>query len=846
MKKIEVFLTNKRGDSMATEAIRVTPVVSLSTDSLENVVGAENSRHPRIAGNIELAATPKNVAFLIDSTAPQYDEILFNSFRCVITVNSIAYFTGTAISKTILRSNNIESLVLELLDDQSDFWQTCANNSLRDLRIGEVEIAEDVVIQSWSESWASGWPVIFAPVVYGQPTGTYRKQDLNIEIERAAFHLRDLRASVYYPAIFEAIERFTGYKFESTFFTLPIFQDHVYLFSVAEEDLRDVFVPSCFFEASAAPNLYSNGAVIALSDTLFSCDVEWGEWDADTYIASEDQTFIFQIQIRASNVLFISMEKETAAAPAVWIPFFAWNTVVGDAIEGGGTFFINAGDRLRWRIFTIDDGDPDDPTFLQSNLTAGYLRGDIDQTGTGLRERTLYIESFLHDASIRDFMRGVSHQFCLAWLVDSLTKRVYVEPRFDYYIEKQRYVGFYSANRDRLSSDMQQIEFSREGYFNNAIQLYYIQGGGRRFEQRLALANSAAEGVIYLIGSEARGRDGNSPNPFWQMLTQYIGSFTELASSMLPALMEDDWIPGEPLPGGDWVSGQLRAPNYSTKGNPTCALLQRGCATIEYDDGNILTDSVTYDVPWAAQYIDSATPNGQPLEKLYASSYCESVAIRSGQEDVILNGLATMFYRTFFATVEYPEEGYAEFDIDPIFVASLPFRATYVTQQPYNTAEWILLQINDFEAASIRSTRLVLLKKKTPTLAELFKLRHWRFSYFSVAESACDERAQDVSEANENSRDVVAIQTSTGWVLPLRYPFIGQVAGEAQRLKSELSMLLMYAQVPFSEINVQVVFNFEIELWSIEIKQTTANMLYLRLDMNDGAFEQRIAFERDC
>lgn len=845
MNRIDVILTNDAGQVLHVKSVSLTTSVSLSTDDFEQVVGTENSRYPSLTSDIRIAATPENSRFLLIGAITQAGHTLCQSFRCVVTVNSIPYFVGRAQVKSSARTMTPDSIVLELVDDPAEFWQICALNSLRVLNIGEFEVTEETILQSWEESWDTGWPVIFAPAIYGQPTGTYRRDPI-IEVPRAAFHIRDFRPSVYYPAIFEAIERLTGYKFESNFFALPIFQDHIYMYRISDADLKDSVPPECYFEAEAAPNSYANESVIAWTDQVFACGDDFAEWDGAIYEALEDHTFNLQIWIEATNMLLVSMEKENPDNPGVWLPVFAWNQVVNDRVEGAGTFSVLEGERLRFRIFTLDDGDPETPTWFDANLTAGYVRGDIDKTGTGLLGRTLYIQSFLHDKPVRDFMRGVSHQFCLAWLVDPLTKRVFVEPRFDYYIEGVKHTGFYGQMRKQLAGDMSSVTTIREDYFGRYLELCFIQEGGVRFELRDDGDGMPVEGVRYLMPDGAQAVAKRNVNPFWQVLTQFRGSGFDVVTYYLPAFMEDDWQPGQPLPQGDWQAGQLLPPDYETKGNPTCALLQRGNAYIEYDDGDEETDSVGYLLPWPCQYIENALPNGYPLEKPYCASYCESNAMLTGQASEILPGLASMFYLTFLATTQCPEEIRTGAKIRAPFVASLPFRGEFIVPQPHNTAEWLLLQIDGFNPVTSAITRMVLLKKKQPTLAELFNLRHWRFDYFDLAEEICDEAATDETEHPETSRDVVSIQNRAGWVLPLRYPFVGSLAGEPARLRSELEAVLMYSETPYTSVTVSCVFVAMVERWTVEVQGTSANLLYLRLNLGDGARSERLTFVKTC
>jgi hypothetical protein len=844
MKRIHIHLTDDSGRTLLVKASSVAPSVSVSTDDFEQVVGTENSRYPTIASDVMVAATPENSAFLLGATLPQSGKALCRNFRCVITVNSLPYFTGTASLNLFSRGKAPERFVLKLNDEQGDFWQVCGATSLRALDIGQFEVTAESIIESWGESIDTGWLVNFVPAIYGQPTGTYKANPFIVE-PRAAFHARDFRPSVYFPAIFDAIERLTGYTFVSEFFQLPIFKDHVYLYRIEDSDLRDAVPPVCYFEANVSPNSYPNESILSWQDTLFSCGDDFAEWNGDIYEVLEDHTFDFQIWIEGSSIHSIVLEKEGLDNPGVWYTFFAWNIVVNDRVEGAGTFSVLAGEKLRVKIYTLDDGHPETPTWYDANITAGYLRGDIEKTGFGLLGRTLYIESFLHDKPVRDFMRGVSHQFCLAWLVDPQTRRVFVEPRFDYYIEGVKYAGFYGVSRSKLPGNLQGITYQREDYFGRSLELCFIQEGGVRFELRNDGDGFPVEGTRYMMPS-GKVQAARNVNPFWQVLTQFSGSGFDVITYLLPALMEDDWQPGQPLPQGDWQAGQMLPPNYSTKGNPTCALLQRGNAYIHYDNGNDLVDSVGYAVPWACQYIERALPNGTPLEKPYCGSFSDSKARLSGQENEILPGLSSMFYLTYLATVECPEEMRLSANIKPLFVAQLPFRQLFTVGQPHNTGEWLLLQIEGFNPSFSALTSISMLKKIQPTLAELFKLQQWRFNYFTPADDVCNELAVDESEGSEISRDVVGIQNSIGWTLPLRYPYIGSVAGEALRLQRDIEAVLMYSDIQFSTVTVIMAFVSGIERWTIEIKDTTASFLYLRLDLNDGEGSLRLNFTRDC
>ena len=337
---------------------------------------------------------------------------------------------------------------------------------------------------------------------------------------------------------------------------------------------------------------------------------------------------------------------------------------------------VNSGDAIQLIVNA--------PSFGGSTFNFANLLVNRVYNPAVIADTDIYLATALHPHPVRDFLNAISHQFSLLWDINTVTKQIRVEPRFNYQVDGEQYTGFYDALTIKpVEVDQATIEHDHADFFGQFLKIGYQQAGGYLFTV-LAGSNPLdvpVFGVRFDTGSStAKGTEAY--NNLFAVLPMFkYGSF-----SYLPAVLGDGYKQdSEDLP-EEWTS----------EGPITTALVYRDNATILYDENR--PEVAVKVAPLLAQRLPNTTLNGQPLDKNY------QVAFSDGP----VPGLVTMLYRQYLAVVQCPELVQATAPMKAHQFQQEDFRGLRAVQLGSTRSSWVSVSITDFDpAAGVASRELI-------------------------------------------------------------------------------------------------------------------------------------------
>ena len=644
--------------------------VSKGIDFFDKVIGSEGSRFQLGSNTLQLPAT-KEVDNILDSPLAHDAKPGLLDYQAAIFYNSINFYNGIARLSAGQRNSRPSDYALELIGNGRDFWEQCAGLSMHDLDLGDVLVSRANIKASWTAT-SSTLNYIFAPVLYGKPSGLVEPEDVD-----PAFSDEDFRPSVYFPAIVEAIGAATGYRIQGQILALPIFKDAVYLCTRAARDIRQVLPPYCQVSLlRTSTKAFANGAALDFN-TASGCD----------YV---DVTGVgTPITANATMDLRITLNMSGTTIDEILV----YVNGLYDSIKfesANGTFVTQT------IILAVDNGDV--ITFLANGGGAGgitvtfaalYLERVFNPDS--LVDKTISLSTALHPHSVRDYINAISHEYGLLWIVDNKTKRITVKPRFNFKLNGVLYRGHYDTiPTPQTISASEEISYQTDDYFGRHIELAYKQEGEYLFD---ILASSNQQdcpvGGVRMEIAGSQGTGTSSTNPLFAYLPQLrYGRFTSL-----PAVLGDDY---------DGNSVDLPE-EWTGEGPPMCGLLYRGNATILYDEATGTPNQ--YDVPWISQQA-GLSPNTQPLEKPYQIGYNDT-----GDTP----GLVSIFYRQYLACIRNPETARFQSKINVSVFDGFDFSGTYQARMGGGSiGQWIALLIGSY-SPNIQQGQVTMIKLRPVT-----------------------------------------------------------------------------------------------------------------------------------
>lgn len=670
--------------------------IKRQADKFMDLIGASGSSIDNAAQSITLPASKNNIKAISSK----------DSFDFFAKVNGELVFSGEALKSQVTKGCKFpESYQIKLIGDGAPFYNAIDSELLSDLPIGNQKWDWDNIITSWTETYQDGQLGVWAPVVYGQ---TSQNSGLANGNDLGAWGVEDFRLHVYYKRIIDAIAQKYGYTFKSDFFDTWLFQEMVYINGIGDDFDITAGTPFCEVEALVASSIFSGGVLTFTTEIQDSCS----EFEANTgelTVAFDDT---YNIQIEATTDTSITSIE-------IWSNF----TVVGQAlptlVNGVHEFDFN-------KNFDFNSGDV---ITLRPQGT-----GNIQLVFRSKGSETLYnnttfeVGSVLHKNPIKDFLKGISHQFDLAWYVDDLCKVICVEPRFDYVLTdgqgvKTKHKGFYHSLNAYLTDnnikpptdiclDCSNYTITYECKFGQSITLSYKEDNDDPLaEYNYDLNNKDIPVYSSSTNLSSKSNKGKKvENPYFHDLFQFRHN-SIFGSTQLPTVAKD-WEIGEDLP--------IEEIDYSI--NPKCGLVYRGNATIRI---NRTGTSERVNAPWISQQANSIAPNGAPIDKQISVSYSDTNPRTGGLPARTYKGLTSTFYYQWLAIIRNGEVLKGNFNIDFCTVANIDFRNLNKIYSCDKIDHWILMCINGFKPTEISTTKLELIKYVCPTDQDVSLTEHW-------------------------------------------------------------------------------------------------------------------------
>lgn len=720
MANISVRLNGLEADFESIENLPIS--ITKQTDDLTQIGKSTGTTANNAINAFTLPATKRNCNIVSQAQMANTDKQYQNIFRLTVVIGGSVAFAGRAILTNMTNNGNFpKNFNFETLGDALDIWELLDAVSLRDLDLGTIEWTTQNIIDSQTGTYPT-WKGIFAPVCYGNTSG---ETDPSPSYNGAMFMSRDFRFHIYYPAIIDAIFNSFGYTVESNFKELDFFKEWVYMFGVGDllqtaQDITTTYLRATRSTDYTLPNAgFANVRFNTISDPQSG-------WDGVNYwwVAPVTGTYKVQFGLNfdALNEWRLTID-EPAATPNIYGIIGGTEYVHTPAPSFLATEIevkVYAGTRIYVEVRPVN---PTYTIFAQNTYLNIQLVNELF-VGT-----TIDIASCLHDRPLKDFLKGISHQFNLMWFVNQTLKKVYFEPRFDYQLPDvfgvlQTYAGWYSApaNQDPLvlKLDQDTIQLQVFDPYGKFLRLSYKEGDDPAGQYYLKFVS---ESDILPYGIQAdftdRGKDGTvSENPFFENM--YLG-FSNTVSTFefaLPFVLPSSTDMDEVFQSDNFgrVLGTLPDPTYESE--PKCAWVYRGKTFVRHQDtiapwgsGSIGAYALLMQantLSFNTQYIVTEFENG---------SYCKTLRfLRGGEQNpsvtqgIELDGLARYFYYTYFAIINEGIKLIAEAQIKTPQLASEDFSGLRRLWLNGKTVLAVLSKITDFKPSLAENTKVELVK----------------------------------------------------------------------------------------------------------------------------------------
>lgn len=676
-----------------------------------------------------------------------------------------------------------------MIGSGSELWTDLEGVNLNELDLGTALWNVAAVETNWAETVDDGHAGSFAPAVYG------------LSDNMRAFNVEDLRYHVYYLPIVKAIiEGYAKYTLSSTFFDTDFFKRCAHTYGEGDAlqiTNNNVITPGNeVFGEIIQPQTVSDGEVITFDNSMdggtFRFNNATGtftpffEGTYDIVIEMQYVSGIDFIEFMIGNVVAFSFSPTT---PGNYSLFF--------------TVDLASNAEVSVRFQTLNG---QDVQVISYNISIG------SQSATTPWDQTIEVASCLPAKGVKEFLRGISHQFNLEWGVDSVRRIVTVEPRFPYVIDGQQYPGFYDLTGLRPppgeTLEKAPVVTTVPGY-RGQIEFGYNStksGLAKYFDENVIDREGVPfNAVRYQTVEERVGSKSTSYNPYFQALgssgPEYVGSAFELphlwtgGDRVVPAF-------NSPFPNFDYSD-----PTYSHP--PSCGLVRAAGASIFWNG-----ETVRRSVPLLSQGLAEESPNNTPAIVLSYSDQAKSFDS--------FPGLGTTFYRHLASTllrgrqvttqnaIPNANEVYTE-----NFRTAVALRYTGGSAYPsiltgidkYRPGGTATLKYITFIAANVKDFALV---------------RHYNYDQIQLNDQMCDYLFDDQIAHTDGiqNKPLQSIVLTNGVDLPINYPYSTLQSSEATRLQEDIENTLDLLGVDYASVVCSITDDGTYKRWRIEINAT--------------------------
>lgn len=675
------------GNVLELEEIQGLPIsISKSTDAFTKIVGAEGSVIDSPIKTLSIPATKSNDKALGFPAMTQSRPVSKDKNKDLyITSRGTPVFCGVSKFKKSTRDCfGASTYQMELLGDGASVWDLLEDCLLCELDIGEILHSENNVKGSWSGSYDTGWSGIFAPAIYGALT---TDKDAANPLPEKVFTTSDFRYHIYYRAIIDAIfVKKLGYCINSKFFDSDFFKNWVYNFGVGDQIFDYIVgVPrECVASYTTGVNYnYVSGQDIVFGTTISDdCD----EFDGvSTFTASRNTEYTFNIQ-GFGGVGFLGIEIKingVSQGPIVTSPIGIFSLINETA-----TFTLSVGDTVT--ICALGNG-----TGALGVVTSGFA--------TDVENLTFNIAGMLHCNPVKDFLRGISHQFNLVWNFNNVTRQLYVEPRFNYTLpDGTKCEGYYNSLsqaqplRELCLDCSTPIDLTCERPFGDKLYMSFKETKSGFIENKIRSSDLNPLFGTCTHLSESENKTEDKFNTYFTHL--FLNSVPEICSTDLPFFVDDY----------DATDG-LGEPTYEYE--PTGSYLYRGLASIQFKGQ--AAGIQFFQPPLMAQNLcsNNINPNPVGIQNIdFAATYSNQNITIGGTTLFQVKGLVSIFYQQYFSIIRNAQYLEAEFLYKFFELSAENFRRLNKVTIGANSDPYILIKISNFNPSDICPIKMKLVK----------------------------------------------------------------------------------------------------------------------------------------
>jgi hypothetical protein len=746
MRTIEIRVNGQQIDYSEIKSIPLS--LRKRTDKFLEIVGADGSEVDNVLRSLAIPDTTRNQTVLMTLMAQSSLGRGSTRVSVQVIVNGIMLFSGPGIlSKTSKRSLAGISFAIELLGDGISLWEKLDKVKLTDLVLGQLTWTLGEVLNNWNDVTFEDYPAYWCPVVYGNLKGDGK------------WWIKDFRPSVPYWRIVKAMFEVQGYTIESEFYESQYFRRQAYLFGVGDkwkivdENLADYrfrgkWEKSIVWSAVGFPPIggvtivteqnddpegmyMSNGEPALLADPPFWVNNEHEQW----FEIKRTGIYRFKITINAVDAAtmqfflirgvdtivnsFYEIGVSDEDGPGITVEFDqicelgdkVYLIAIGSQAWGGGFLSEFRFSKIHIRLLNIP-----------------YLGADID------------IASCLHDNPVKDFLRGMSHQFNLAWAIDDVTKRVFFEPRFDYNLieagEVVRHRGFYRRDYPMYVGEIDAAEVSMEyvSPFGDGLKLGYKASGSDPMEKAtlndLRRQDSKQPPYFADIEFHDRGVAGQtSLNPYFTTLYQSQPSEIRMRiAGYLPTVLPASYKRGEKLPGIIWMDGEVQKkqdpPTFES--DPKCGVMFPNVLSFSFyytEEADVLYYSPGALAPWITQHkwIDIGGVDALSTDD-NVPCYADLQSLDPTPRRIY--GLVSTFYPNYISIIKEGQVLSCNIGIPLPTISSLSFRRMWRLPYDLNESVWILMELTGYKALISDTCNGSYIKYVPPTLADFNAIDH--------------------------------------------------------------------------------------------------------------------------
>lgn len=684
MRQIEFYINGTLADFENLEQLPLK--TTKTTDSFTELVGT---------GGMEIEQIFKTLSFPVTNTNSgifQADMLGSVGVRGDTRFPYQLFVDGNKISGGYLRLKSIvftekgNRFVAETIDSGLYIWEQLETVSLNDIDLGTQAWTQTEIQDSWTET-VDTKNGIFAPIIYGALTSTTPH----------AFHARDFRFSVYYIPILKAIFQKIGYSIESSFFETEIMRNSVYCYSnglnLKRTEVLDDYQVKCKIERIRGVSSYTY-------NVTESKDIH-NQFNTTTRRFTPDTGGYFTVTI-------------VCKCPLAMIVNVAKNGV-SDLYEVETSTGID-------RTISIDillEGS--DYVEISLSVEIDLVEGEkmeaaivFDMKATPVVGSIINVASCLHNRNVKEFLKGVSHQFCGAWYVNEPLKKVYFEPRFKGEYETldestpiiERFNGFYSENTVPLDIDVSSFEVEMMKPFGSSLTIGYGSDSSDPIEKHLKGDSSGTPYDCKVTFNERNGKDNINRNPYFTNL--YQGTSQAVISSIeLPCILPSSFTVGQVL-NGSTVEGEVKG-EVTFLGSPKCGIVFRGFVII-YLDGT----------SYAAPLITQHTPYQEGATVYLNYSMCYSNHKKTSDANEV-RGLLSLFFLKYFAIMRQAVKLTTTAQIYLPDILQFNFRTLQAVSVDNTPSNFIPVEISDFELLDGNAATFELMQTTEATQTDVEK-----------------------------------------------------------------------------------------------------------------------------